>query len=1146
MKKRNLSVTLTLTFFTSLIVVTVFEVLKQNIHQDITMLESHIYTLIFSSILATAVAYFVMQRKFQLLSQVSELTAMRKQTDEILRTITDSAHDAIVIIDNKGDISLWNPAAENILGYTRSETIGRNLHQLIAPQRFQASYQTALDLFQQTGQGEAIGSTLELEACHKEGHEIHVELSLSAFLLKESWHAVGIIRDITERELREGYSDARQEVLAILNEPEDSLNSIQRILAILKSWIGCSAVAIRLQEGEDFPYLAQDGFPSDFLRTENTLISHDANGLMCRDKDGNVRLECTCGLVIEGRTDPDSPLFTQVGSFWTQDSFPLLDLPSDVDPRHNARNQCMHHGYASFALVPLRSKGRIIGLIQLNDLRKGYFTLAKVKHLEGIAAHIGTAIMRKQFEEVMRDSNERNNQFAILSGSFSWEVDAEGLYTFVDPSCEASLGYCSDQLVGSMHFYDLHPEAGREDFKQATLAIFEQQRSVKDLDKTVQTKDGRLICMSTVAFPLLYADGSLRGYRGADSDISTRKQMEDRLRESDVNYRSLAATMDSMFLVDKDSRILFANEYYIERKRLDGVTVVGSSYDDFHGEEASIIFANAVKTVIDTGKAYKDEREHLNENTYVIRTFSPVTGANGIVTAVAVSSIDITERKRLEVLLQQKMEHLRLALEASDIGIWTWDFSTERLVWDDYLCALYAVSVDDMKAGLDYQFWRCRVHPEDVEQFAELLDEARYHGTRYNDEFRIVRSDFSIRNIHSLAVVERDISGKPLRMIGINRDITPQRELEASLREAKRTLETANAELTQHRNHLEDLVRERTRDLAESRDAAESANRAKSAFLANMSHELHTPLHQIMGFGQILAEAVKDERAKGFLVKMLTSSRQLQGLVNNILEYTQISAGKIKIESVDFSLSTLLDQSEKEAREAAAAKGIQLVREVDPGLPALLKGDSAHIGQILDNLLSNAVKFSERGRITLRVSAIETHRNHMTLHFEVKDQGIGISPEVQAELFQLFNQGDNSLTRIYGGIGLGLALSNRLVTLMGGEIGVISNPGQGSTFWFTVPLPVGEMPYADTVETGLVDWSQVAATVNDLDKLLADNNGQAKILWKKSRHLVGQVLHDRLAEFEEAIQGYHFETALKLMREEVAVTPELSINYSRQ
>jgi hypothetical protein len=191
----------------------------------------------------------------------------------------------------------------------------------------------------------------------------------------------------------------------------------------LKTRTGVDAVGLRLQEGEDFPYFAQDGFSKDFLLTENTLIECGKDGGVCRDEGGNVKLECTCGLVISGKTDPSNPLFTQGGSCWTNDSFLLLDLPSDQDPRLHPRNNCIHQGYASVALIPVRiqdkmysretcnrhgfssiaqmpvrTRDRIVGLIQLNAKHKNRFTLEAIEILEGIAAHIGSALTRKRVE----------------------------------------------------------------------------------------------------------------------------------------------------------------------------------------------------------------------------------------------------------------------------------------------------------------------------------------------------------------------------------------------------------------------------------------------------------------------------------------------------------------------------------------------------------------------------------------------------------------------------------------------------------------------------------------------------------------------------------------------------------------------------
>jgi len=211
--------------------------------------------------------------------------------------------------------------------------------------------------------------------------------------------AIVFFTDITARKQVETYKDLAREVLQILNEPENLHDSVQHVLSVMKSRMEFDAVGLRLQEGKDYPYFAHNGFTEDFLLKENSLIGRSADGGICRDKDGNVCLECTCGLVISGSTDVNNPLFTPGGSIWSNDSFPLLEIPPDDDPRFHPRNECIHHGYASVALVPIRSKGKIIGLIQFNDQRKGRLTLETVELMEDMASHIGAALMRKQAEE---------------------------------------------------------------------------------------------------------------------------------------------------------------------------------------------------------------------------------------------------------------------------------------------------------------------------------------------------------------------------------------------------------------------------------------------------------------------------------------------------------------------------------------------------------------------------------------------------------------------------------------------------------------------------------------------------------------------------------------------------------------------------
>jgi len=274
-----------------------------------------------------------------------------------------------------------------------------------------------------------------------------------------------------------------------------------------------------------------------------------------------------------------------------------------------------------------------------------------------------------------------------------------------------------------------------------------------------------------------------------------------------------------------------------------------------------------------------------------------------------------------------------------------------------------------------------------------------------------------------------------------------------------RKRDLAVQELDNYRNHLESLVEQRTQELSLAKDAAETASHAKSIFLANMSHELRTPMNAIMGMTSIALRHAEDPRLRDQLGKIDNASQHLLGVINDILDLSKIEAERLMLEQSDFMLVEVLENLTNLIGHKAADKGLKLGIDLPPEIAHLaLRGDSLRLGQILLNLTANAVKFTEAGTITLRVRPVEESPTDVLLRFEVQDTGIGISAEEKSRLFTAFEQADGSMTRKYGGTGLGLAISKRLSKLMGGDIGVESQPGTGSTFWFTVQLGKGKDP----------------------------------------------------------------------------------------
>ncbi len=287
---------------------------------------------------------------------------------------------------------------------------------------------------------------------------------------------------------------------------------------------------------------------------------------------------------------------------------------------------------------------------------------------------------------------------------------------------------------------------------------------------------------------------------------------------------------------------------------------------------------------------------------------------------------------------------------------------------------------------------------------------------------------------------------------------------------------------------VEDISDERQAlaEMAEGRRLAEEAARTKADFLANMSHEIRTPMNAVIGLSHLLLNTELSPRQRGYLENVQHAGRHLMGIINDILDFSKIDAGKLTIEDGEFDLAKVLDHVASMLAEKASGKGLRLRTDLPADLPTRLIGDSLRLQQVLLNLGSNAVKFTQQGEVNISAAIVARSPHEVTLRLSVRDTGIGISVVDQGKLFQSFQQADTSTTRKYGGTGLGLMISRRLVELMGGELGVTSKPGRGSTFWFTVRLAISaalplEVPAPSATDEA--NWNLAGAHV-----LLAEDN----------------------------------------------------------
>ena len=450
-----------------------------------------------------------------------------------------------------------------------------------------------------------------------------------------------------------------------------------------------------------------------------------------------------------------------------------------------------------------------------------------------------------------------------------------------------------------------------------------------------------------------------------------------------------------------------------------------------HPEDAERM-QRAWRTALRTGSPYRIEgrlRRHDGAYRWHKLIMIPIR-QRGEIVAMLGTALDIDEIITARRKLEETGNLLQLAQQAAGAGTWELDLRTGRIVWSRESAALHGLDAPQGHT-LYAEDWLRLVDRRDGEVALAAAADAAERRDCFSIEFRVHGADGGMRWVNGTGRAVYGEDGTPLRVIGLNIDITARKGAEAALMRAKAAAEAARGE-------------------------AERASAAKSDFLATMSHEIRTPLNGVLGYADLLVDELEPgtparlhaERIRGAGAALLT-------VVNDVLDFSKIEAGQVELAAEPFTLTDLMDQAVAITRAGADGKGLRVDVRAGSGLPERVVGDADRLRQVLMNLLNNAVKFTDAGGVTLgleRLAGSEPER--VRLRFSVQDTGIGIPAAKLHKLFERFSQVDGSIQREYGGTGLGLAISRQLVELMGGEIGVESEAGLGSTFWFSLSLPV--------------------------------------------------------------------------------------------
>jgi hypothetical protein len=668
---------------------------------------------------------------------------------------------------------------------------------------------------------------------------------------------------------------------------------------------------------------------------------------------------------------------------------------------------------------------------------------------EGIARRVIGIVRditeRKLAEETLRLSEERFStafHSSPLAASISRPED--GYFIDANPNYERYFGWKREELVGSTSAKSalwIKP-----DDRANWLSALMRDGRVVDWISTWRHKQGHLLDIS-ISAELVDVHGE-RCILAYIADITERSKAEKALHDSETLLRTVVDEIpEPVVLKDENANFVLCNKSVADLYNTTPDAMIGKHDGDFGvPAEMAEFFRDNVLRIMATGQAETVIEDSRNATTGEIRHYKsikkPFQVADGK-NRILIIAHDITDIVRSQALIAENEKRLQEVMNVTLEGVWDWHVPSGRVVHNAQWYRSLGLTPGEFPGTM--AAFSELVHRNDQEAVREKLD-AMLGGVQdsYSSVHRLRHSDGWYLWVKDRGrIVERDATGAPLRIIGSFSDIT----------ESVRTQD----ELEAHRNHLEDIVNARTAELAAARDAAEEASRAKSLFLANMSHELRTPMNAIMGMTNLALRLAENPQQNDWLTKSLDASQHLLDVINDILDVSRIEANRVVLEARNFDPAHVIGEALAMQTTAALGKGLRLVPEIDPALPQMVCGDAMRLRQIVINFLGNAIKFSDTGVITARIRPVKWEGNIVQLRIEIADQGIGISAEQQMRLFQAFSQADSSMSRRYGGTGLGLVISKRIANLMGGNVGVISAEGQGSTFWAEVSLKLANV-----------------------------------------------------------------------------------------
>jgi PAS domain S-box-containing protein len=739
-----------------------------------------------------------------------------------------------------------------------------------------------------------------------------------------------------------------------------------------------------------------------------------------------------------------------------------------------------------------------------------------------IVAQLGLIIditERKRAELALKESERRYRRLvgAVTDFVCSLEfVEGRLVRAQYGAGCEALTGYASEELPRDPN---LLLQMVKEEDRPAALAFAEDLFRGGDppvYDLRIITKDNSIRWVKCT--PVCRSDTDRR-FVSLDvlvSDITEQKEAEKAAFERTAHLNALVRHSPvAIISLDVHGRIVMCNPAFEQMFLYSEKELLGGKVDQIIAvDEMAVEAQSFTDRVIQAETVHVTTRRRRRDGILVdVDLHAVPLRIDGNIVGIYGLYLDVTERKRAE----EKLKHYAADLEAAklvqekhtrELALLVEELATEhellRSLMDNLPDYIYfkdrssrftrlnkahaiAFGFTDPNGPIgmcDFDFFTNEHAQQAFDDEQGIMETGR---PILGKEEKETWPDGHVSWVSTTKMPLRDAQGRITGLVGISRDITERIRSDEELKRYAAELEAAR-----------DIQEENTRELTKTLDElgmakvrAEAANQAKSEFLANMSHEIRTPLNGILGMSELLADTRLTVEQSEYLSMLKYSTDVLLALVNDILDFSKIEAHRITLDAIEFKLAESLGDTLKSLAFRASQKGIELACSISPQVPDYLIGDPGRLRQIILNLVGNAIKFTEKGEVEIKVEADSESKDNVTLHFAIRDTGIGIPPEKQQVIFGAFEQADGSITRRYGGTGLGLAITSHLVKLMGGRIWLKSSSGQGSTFHFTGRFGVGR-------NAGSARWAEFARLRN-LPALVVDDN-------LTNRHILVEVL----------------------------------------